>query len=373
MAAFQIANKTVGKDAPVFIIAEAGINHDGKLDQAFALIDAAVEAGADAVKFQMFQADRMYQKDPGLYKTAAGKDVSIFSLVQSMEMPAEWILPLLDYCREKQVIFLSTVCDEGSADLLQSTSPSAFKIASYEINHLPLLKYVARLNRPMIFSTAGAEISDVHEAWRTIRAEGNNQIAIMHCVAKYPAPPEYSNLSVIPMLAAAFPEAVIGFSDHSEHPTEAPCAAVRLGAKLIEKHFTIDKNLPGADHSFALNPDELKEMVDGIRKTEAELKQGITKPVSEKLLGSSYKTTTSIEGEIRNFAYRGIFTTAPIQKGEAFSEDNIAVLRPGQKPQGLHPRFFELLTSGVRAVRDIPADTGIVWDDILLKDSPFHE
>lgn len=195
----------------------------------------------------------------------------------------------------------------------------------------------------------------------------------MHCVAKYPAPPEYSNLSVIPMLAAAFPEAVIGFSDHSEHPTEAPCAAVRLGAKLIEKHFTIDKNLPGADHSFALNPDELKEMVDGIRKTEAELKQGITKPVSEKLLGSSYKTTTSIEGEIRNFAYRGIFTTAPIQKGEAFSEDNIAVLRPGQKPQGLHPRFFELLTSGVRAVRDIPADTGIVWDDILLKDSPFHE
>lgn len=138
MAAFQIANKTVGKDAPVFIIAEAGINHDGKLDQAFALIDAAAEAGADAVKFQMFQADRMYQKDPGLYKTAAGKDVSIFSLVQSMEMPAEWILPLLDYCREKQVIFLSTVCDEGSADLLQSTSPSAFKIASYEINHLPV-------------------------------------------------------------------------------------------------------------------------------------------------------------------------------------------------------------------------------------------
>ncbi|MEC2061743.1 N-acetylneuraminate synthase family protein [Bacillus stercoris] len=373
MAKFQIANKTVGHDAPVFIIAEAGINHDGKLDQAFALIDAAAEAGADAVKFQMFQADRMYQKDPGLYKTAAGKDLSIFSLIQSMEMPAEWISPLLDYCREKQVIFLSTVCDEGSADLLQSTSPSAFKIASYEINHLPLLKYVARLNRPMIFSTAGAEISDVHEAWSTIRAEGNNQIAIMHCVAKYPAPPEYSNLSVIPMLAAAFPEAVIGFSDHSEHPTEAPCAAVRLGARLIEKHFTIDKNLPGADHSFALNPDELKEMVDGIRKTEAELKQGIKKPVSEKLLGSSYKTTTAIEGEIRNFAYRGIFTTAPIQKGEVFSEDNIAVLRPGQKPQGLHPRFFELLTGGVRAVRDIPADTGIAWDDILMKDSPFHE
>ncbi len=121
------------------------------------------------MKFQMFQADKMYQKDPGLYKTAAGKDVSIFSLVQSMEMPAEWISPLLDYCREKQVIFLSTVCDEGSADLLQSTSPSAFKIASYEINHLPLLKYVARMNRPMIFSTAGAEISDIHEAWSTIR------------------------------------------------------------------------------------------------------------------------------------------------------------------------------------------------------------
>ncbi len=174
------------------------------------------------------------------------------------------------------MLFLSTVCDEGSADLLYATSPSAFKIASYELNHLPLLKYVAGLKTPIIFSTAGADISDIQEAYQTITGEGNKEIAIMHCVAKYPAPPEYSNLSVIPMLAAAFPDAVIGFSDHSAHPYDVPCAAVRLGAKLIEKHFTIDKNLPGADHSFALNPDELKEMVAAIRSVEAELRQGIT-------------------------------------------------------------------------------------------------
>ncbi|WP_045925776.1 N-acetylneuraminate synthase family protein [Bacillus siamensis] len=373
MASCKIGSKSIGGDSPVFIIAEAGINHDGKLNQAFELIDAASEAGADAVKFQMFQADKMYQKDPGLYKTAAGKDVSIFSLVQSMEMPAEWIEPLLEYCKKKGVLFLSTVCDEGSADLLYATSPPAFKIASYELNHLPLLKYVAGLKTPIIFSTAGADISDIQEAYQTITGEGNKEIAIMHCVAKYPAPPEHSNLSVIPMLAAAFPDAVIGFSDHSAHPYDVPCAAVRLGAKLIEKHFTIDKNLPGADHSFALNPDELKEMVAAIRSVEQELRQGHHAPVPEMLSGSSHKTTTPIEGDIRKFAYRGIFSTAPIQKGECFTADNLAVLRPGQKPQGLHPRYFELLIDGARAVKDIPADTGITWDDLLTKGSSYDD
>lgn len=243
MAHFYIGDRKVGDGAPVFIIAEAGINHDGKLDQALALIDVAKEAGADAVKFQMFQADRMYQKEPGLYETAKGEEVSIFSLVEQMELPPEWLPALLTRCEEKGLMFLSTVCDEESADLLNQTDPPAFKLASYEINHLPLLRHTASFQKPIIFSTAGATIADVHEAYEAITSEQNHQVAIMHCVAKYPAPRAYTNLRVLQTLASAFPEAVIGFSDHSEHPTEAPVAAVKLGAAMIEKHFTVDKTL----------------------------------------------------------------------------------------------------------------------------------
>ncbi|MER3124010.1 N-acetylneuraminate synthase family protein [Bacillus pumilus] len=370
MAHFYIGDRKVGDGAPVFIIAEAGINHDGKLDQALALIDVAKEAGADAVKFQMFQADRMYQKEPGLYETAKGEEVSIFSLVEQMELPPEWLPALLTRCEEKGLIFLSTVCDEESADLLNQTDPLAFKLASYEINHLPLMRHTASFQKPIIFSTAGATIADVHEAYEAITSEQNHQVAIMHCVAKYPAPRAYTNLRVLQTLASAFPEAVIGFSDHSEHPTEAPVAAVKLGAAMIEKHFTVDKTLPGADHSFALDPEELKEMVQHIRAAEKDRKQSETDAhsVSEELLGSSYKTTTAIEGPIREFAYRGIFTTKGIAKGEALTAENLAVLRPGQKSQGLHPRYMEILL-GTKAVRDIPAHTGVSWKDVLMQES----
>ncbi|MGE6630432.1 N-acetylneuraminate synthase family protein [Bacillus sp. NPDC077027] len=369
MAQFYIGHRKVGDDAPVLIIAEAGINHDGKLDQALALIDVAKDAGADAVKFQMFQADRMYQREPGLYETAKGEEVSIFSLVEQMELPPDWLPVLLKHCEEKGLIFLSTVCDEQSAEVLSKTNPLAYKIASYEINHLPLLRHTAAYQKPIIFSTAGANIADVHEAYETIVRQHNDQIAIMHCVAKYPAPREYTNLRVLQTLKTAFPDAVIGFSDHSEHPTEAPVAAVLLGAAIIEKHFTIDKELPGADHSFALNPEELKEMVQHIRLAEAQRTQNVGESsLSEELLGSSFKTTTAIEGAIREFAYRGIFTTRDISKGEAFSPDNIAILRPGQKQQGLHPRYLELLYR-TNATSDVPAHTGVAWSHVLSQES----
>ncbi|MFS0654008.1 N-acetylneuraminate synthase family protein [Bacillus sp. 179-C3.3 HS] len=370
MAHFYIGDRKVGDDAPVFIIAEAGINHDGKLDQALALIDVAKEAGADAVKFQMFQADRMYQKEPGLYETAKGEEVSIFSLVEQMELPPEWLPTLLSDCEKKGLIFLSTVCDEESADLLNQTNPSAFKLASYEINHLPLLRHTASFQKPMIFSTAGATIADVHEAYEAITSQQNKQVAIMHCVAKYPAPREYTNLRVLQTFTSAFPEAVIGFSDHSMHPTEVPVAAVKLGAAIIEKHFTVDKTLPGADHSFALDPKELKEMVQHIRI--AEKQRGQLKAddgsVPEVLLGSSFKTTTAIEGQIREFAYRGVFTTKGIAKGDTLTRENVAVLRPGQKSQGLHPRYLSVLI-GAKATRNIPPHTGVSWDDVLVQES----
>lgn len=370
MAHFYIGDRKVGDGEPVFIIAEAGINHDGKLDQALALIDVAKEAGADAVKFQMFQADRMYQKEPGLYETAKGEKVSIFSLVEQMELPPEWLPTLLTRCQEKGLIFLSTVCDEESANLLSQTNPPAFKLASYEINHLPLLRHTASFQKPIIFSTAGATIADVYEAYETITSQQNKQVAIMHCVAKYPAPRAYTNLRVLQTLTSAFPEAVIGFSDHSEHPTEAPVAAVKLGAAMIEKHFTVDKTLPGADHSFALDPEELKEMIQHIRAAEKQRNQtevGVCS-VPEELLGSSFKTTTPIEGQIREFAYRGIFTTKNIIKGEPFTSENVAVLRPGQKSQGLHPRYMTLLL-GTKATREIPAYTGVSWKDVLIQES----
>jgi sialic acid synthase SpsE len=368
MAEFYMGSRAVGDNHPALIIAEAGINHDGHLARAIQLIDRAADAGADAVKFQLFRPDRMYAPAPSLYTTARGDRRPIEAIIRSAAMPVDWIPQLIARCRERGVLFLSSVCDEDSARALRRFRPVAYKIASYELNHLPLLRQIASWGKPILLSTAGARLSEVEEAFRTVAENGAGPLALMHCVASYPAPPEASRLAILGTLKRAFPEAVIGFSDHSLDPVAVPCAAVALGAKIIEKHFTIDKTLPGADHSFALSPAELTEMVRRIRNTETALRRGEKPAVASLLLGSSAKRPLKIEQSLRNFAFRGIFTTAPIRRGERLSAANLAVLRPGERLQGLHPRYWPLLTSGVIAVRDIPAGRGLVWDDVLRRE-----
>lgn len=359
-----IGKTRVGGDNPVFIIAEIGINFDGKFNQALALIDSAVDAGCNAVKFQLFTAERMYTKKAGTYKTASGKRKDIIQIVKEGELPTSWIPKLKRYANSRGVEFFSTVCDEVGADILAKYNADAYKFASYEITHLPLFSHVAKKQKPIIFSSGGATLKEVAEAIETIKKEGNKNILLNHCIGQYPAPLENLNLNVIKTFQLAFPDVVIGYSDHSSDPVMGPRTAVALGAKAIEKHITLDRNLPGPDHSFAVNPKELARMVRAIREAEKKIKTSKKIPIDQKLLGTSERKTYEGEAYVRSFAYRSLFTKKPIKKGEKFTKKNIAVLRPGKNKQGIEPAYFPILL-GKRAAHAIPAYAAITWNHIL--------
>lgn len=360
-----IGKRCVSNNGPVLIIAEAGINHDGNYEQALKLIDAAVYAKADIVKFQLFKASKMYTSKAGNYKTANGTIRPINDILKESELPESWIPKLMDYCDKKGIGFLCTVCDEGAADVLNNFGVDSFKMASYAITHLPLMEHVAGYNKPIVFSEAGAYLSDVDIALRTIK-KYHNKIALLHCVAKYPTPLNECNLNVIKTYKMAFPDIIIGYSDHTADPYKAPITAVYCGAKIIEKHFTIDKNLPGADHSFSLNPDELKLMVDSIRKFEKMSAGEKENAIYRETLGTSIKTLNEIEVDLRKYAFRCLFATSDIEIGDVLSIDNVAVLRPGNAERGIEPSFYNyLINTKVRAVRKIEKGNSIKWEDLL--------
>jgi sialic acid synthase SpsE/methionyl-tRNA formyltransferase len=372
MATITIENRTIGENSPVFIIAEAGINHDGKFEQAIQLIDVAAEAGCDAVKFQLFKAKDMYVQNPGEYKTASGKMESIYKIVKDTEIPKEWIPKLMSYSKSVGLIFMCSPFDESSSDILEECGISSYKLASYTITHLPLIKHIAQKQKPLLFSTAGSNLGEVEEAYTTIQNENNSSIVMMHCVAQYPTPSEENNLNVITTLLHAFPEIVIGFSDHSQDPILAPTMAVALGAKVIEKHFTIDKTLLGADHCFALEPIELKKMVLAIRETEQKLSQGYNIPLNPVICGSSQRVVHGKEKYVRNFAFRTIIATQDIQEGELLNFKNIAVLRPGEIERGLEPKYFSyLLENDICASSFIAKNASVKLKDILSKSNNF--
>lgn len=363
---FKISGNYVGSDRPAVIIAEAGINHDGKFEQALELIDIASYCGADVVKFQLFQAKKMYTPLAGNYITANGSNERIYTLLKSVEMPHKWIPELIAHCSKKNVGFLCTVCDEESGDILESYGVDSFKIASYGITHIPLLKYLSKKKKPIIISSGGATLSEVDDAIRTIRDTGNTKIVLLHCIAKYPAPLSSCNMNILTTYQKAFPNIVIGYSDHTEHPTQAPVAAVALGAKIIEKHFTLDKKLPGADHCFAVDPDGLEKMVRAIRLTESKMNSGEFVDVNPVLLGTSEKKVVDIEKGLRQYAFRCMFAIKDIHKNERISIDNSAILRPGESDRGIEPYFYDgILASNAKANKDIDAGKPIKWTDIL--------
>lgn len=366
MREIRIGGKLVGKNEPVLIIAEAGINHDGKYEQALKLIDIASECGADIVKFQLFKANKMYTKVAGKYTTAAGKKETIVDLLEKVELPYEWIPNLMEYCEKKKIGFLCTVCDEESGDILDSFDVDSFKMASYAITHIPLLKHISKKDKPVVFSSAGADITEVNEAIKTIKSTGNDKIVLMHCIAKYPAPLNTCNMNVLDTFKYAFPEVIIGYSDHTEDPVKAPVAAVMKGAKIIEKHFTIDKKLPGPDHCFAVDPQGLKEMVNAIRETEKRLINNENISIDDVILGTSEKKVLEIEANLRRFAYRCMFATKNINKGETINLSNSAILRPGESERGIEPSFYELIIdNNVKANKSIKEGQPIRWKDIL--------
>ena len=359
----MIGGKTVSNDTPALIIAEAGINHDGSLNQALRLIDMAADAGADVVKFQLFTAKYMYPKTGGSFTTANGKEVDIYNLIEEAEMPEVWIPRLMEHCEKRKVGFLCTTCDEKSTDILEKYSVDAYKIASSEITHLPLLKYTASKGKTMIISEGACRLKDVAEAIDEIQACGNSSIALMHCTVEYPAEMKYCNMNLIETYRKIFPDAVIGFSDHTMDPSLAPVHAIIKGAKIIEKHITVDKTLPGADHCYALEFHELKKMVEDIRAAE---RSPELFALNDEILGKYCKDVE--EGELieYHFIHRGIFSISDIKSGDLLTSENIAVLRPGNSENGLSPKMYEvILNHGVRANRDIPMSTPIVWEDIL--------
>lgn len=335
-----IGGRVVGNDTKTLIIAEAGINHDGKLEQAYQLIDMAADAGADVVKFQLFTAAHMYPKTAGLYKTANGNHTDIYDLIKNTEIPEEWISKLINRCSERNIGFLCTTCDEKSTDILDSCGIDAFKIASGEITHIPLLKYTAKKNKTVVFSEGAAKLYEIAEAIEVLKKYGNHQIALLHCTAEYPARLEDCNIGIITTYKRVFPDIIIGFSDHTEEPSAAPIQAIKAGAKIIEKHITLDKSLPGADHCFALEPWELKKMVEEIRYAEKYIDKIVE---DKKIIGRTDKALLEGEEGLRKFIHRGIFASKDIKCGEKLTSENLAVLRPGNSENGIAPKYYDLL------------------------------
>ena len=341
-AKVEIANTSIGDGQPCFIIAEAGSNHNGNFEQALRLIDIAVEAGADAVKFQLFRASKLYPKTAGR-SDYLKLDRSIYDIIADMEMPYEWLPELAAYCEEKKIIFLSSVFDEESVDRLDPYVP-AYKIASYEMTHLPLVRHIAEKGRPVIISTGTANLEEVDETVEAFFETGNKDLMLMQCTASYPAPLESLNLRAIITMKEAF-HVPVGLSDHSRDPFVGPMAAVALGANLVEKHYTLSNRLPGPDHAYAVEPPELNEMVRKIRN------------VFESL-GTGEKAVHSVEDELRSFARRSIFAIRNIAKGEVITRENVAVLRCGNLSPGLEPRYYDEML-GTSAQRDIEMDSAI--------------
>ncbi len=338
-----------------FVIAEAGSNWKARTQKqsivrAKKLIDIAKESGADAIKFQTYNAKSVYVENAGKSKYLMKKGIkkNVTEIFDKFSMPHSMIPILAQYCKKKKIHFMSTPFSIEDAKAVDKVV-RFHKIASYELNHTKLLEFVAKTRKPVIISTGGSTLKEIDYALKTLKKNGCNQIAILQCTAKYPSPIKSLNLNVIPELKKRC-NVPVGFSDHSIDPIIGPLTALSLGATIIEKHFTLDKSLNGPDHYFALNPKELKLMIDSIRK-------------SEDSKGDKNKKILLEEKELRQFAVRAIQATKNIKKGERFQMGkNMDVLRPGSQKRGEDPRFWKKI-EGKIAKKTISKGAGISHKD----------
>ena len=349
----QVDDRWVGDGEPCYVIAEAGSNHNGSLEHARALIDVAAEAGADAVKFQGFRARTLYPRTAGKSEYL-GDPRSIYDIIAAMELSPTWLPTLAAHCRARGVHFLCTPFDEEWVELLDPYVP-AFKLASYELSHLPLARTVLARGKPVFASTGAHTLDEVRPLLELAREVGNPRLVVLQCTAAYPTPPHAVNARAIATLRTATGH-LVGLSDHSRDPVIAPVVAVALGACVIEKHFTLSNRLPGPDQGFAVEPGELGRLVRAVREAEA-------------VLGTGDKTVLPVEDELRRFALRSVFAVRAIGAGEMFSADNVRVLRNGDNPAGLPPSVYSRLL-GRRATRavaaDVPITTAMVEDGAEL-------
>lgn len=341
MKSIEINGRPVGPGHPCFIIAEAGVNHDGKLDMARQLVDVAKAGGADAVKFQTFNAAQIVSSasPKAAYQVQRTDPTeSQFEMLRRLQLSPEEHRELHAYCQERSVLFLSTPFDEASADLLADLGLPAFKIGSGEITNWPFLEHVARKGRPLILSTGMSYLSEVDEAVRVLLRAGCDQLVLLHCASVYPAHPADVNLRAMLTMYTAF-GLPVGYSDHTSG-IEVSLAAVAVGACVIEKHFTLDRRLPGPDHLASLEPEEFASMVRGIRTVEACLGHGRKEPVER-------------EQDTRALMRKSLVAACDIPAGATVTPDMICIKRPGTGlPPSVRPFFIGRIARTV-----IPLDT----------------
>lgn len=346
---FKIGNVSVGKDSPTFIIAEMSGNHGGSLEGALEVVRAAKKTGADAVKLQTYTPDTitLNSDKPDFLIPSTNPWQShnnLYSLYQKAYTPWEWHAPLFAEAKKLGIEIFSSPFDESAVELLESLGAPAYKIASPEITHIPLLERVARTGKPVIVSTGTAELPDIELAVRTIRACGNDQIVLLKCTASYPAPPESIHLRTIPDMARQF-SCVTGLSDHTLG-IGVPVASVALGAAMIEKHFILSKDVDSVDGFFSLDLAEFTLLVQEVRKV-------------EKALGNPSYALDS-EGKKNAWGRRSIYVRADVKRGELISEKNIQVVRPSF---GLHPKHWKEVL-GKKAKRDLFLGDRLSLDDL---------
>ncbi|MFA6189480.1 MAG: N-acetylneuraminate synthase [Sulfuricurvum sp.] len=325
-----------------FIIAEAGVNHNGSLDLAKKLVNVAKEAGADAVKFQTFKAEKViskYAQKAEYQKATTDSEESQLDMVKKLELSAQDHHELISYCKNKNIMFLSTPFDHDSIDLLCELGLEIFKIPSGEITNLPYLRHIGSLDKHVILSTGMADLGEIEDALDILTASGTSkeQITVLHATTEYPCPIEDVNLKAMQTIAKAF-GVKVGYSDHT-NGIEIPIAAVAMGASVIEKHFTLDKKMEGPDHKASLEPDELNAMVAGIRNIEKALGNGIKKP-------------SKSEAKNMVIARKSLVASCAIAKGEILNAENITVKRPGN---GINPMQFDEII-GMVAKKDYCED-----------------
>lgn len=331
----------------VFIIAEAGVNHNGDLERGLRLVDAAADAGCDAVKFQTFRAGALVARSAGMaeyQKVNTGRDESQYEMLKRLELDADAHHALMRRAAVRGILFFSTAFDMDSLEFLRELDIPVWKIPSGEITNYPYLARIAGLGKPVILSTGMATVAEIDEAVRVLLQHGlaREQLCILHCNTEYPTPMRDVNLKAMSTLGTTFGTAY-GYSDHTQG-IEIPVAATALGARVLEKHFTLDRELPGPDHKASLEPDELAQMVRAVRMIEEALGDGIKRP-------------TESESKNRGVARKSVVAARTIRAGEVFSAENLMVKRPGG---GISPMEWPRLIGHV-AARDFAEEEQVQW------------
>lgn len=345
-AHISIDGRKIGTDYAPYIIAEMSANHNGSIENAFKIIEQAKRCGADAVKLQTYTADTITLNSRApefMIRGTLWDGQSLHELYQKAHMPWDWHKPLFDFAREQGITIFSSPFDFSAVDLLESLNAPAYKIASFEMVDLPLIRYVAQTGKPMIISTGMADADEIAEAVATAKSAGCRELVVLHCVSGYPAPAADYNLRTLPDMAARF-DTLVGLSDHTLDNTTA-VASVVLGACVIEKHFTLDRNGGGADDSFSLEPDGLQALCRD------------SKTAWQALGRVHYGLKSSEQGNVQ--FRRSLYFVKDLQKGDTINETCIRSVRPGF---GIAPKHFDELI-GKRLTRNVQANTKTDWAD----------